>query len=114
MLPIDNHSAEPSVTILGIGCALCYHYDMTPEQKKIMPTAEELKEEERKLRQLRLVVSLTMSTISQTTLSLEEASRMVSATRELALRLFPGKELVFDLIYQPRFRRLLAERYRLH
>ena len=39
-----------------------------------MPTPEELKEEERKLRQLRVVVSLTMSTISQTTLSLEEAS----------------------------------------
>jgi 4-hydroxy-3-methylbut-2-enyl diphosphate reductase IspH len=79
-----------------------------------MPTVEELKEEERKLRQLRLVVSLTMSTISQTTLSLDEASKMVVATRELALRLFPGKELAFDLIYQPRFRRLLAERYRLH
>ena len=79
-----------------------------------MPTAEELREEERKLRQLRLVVGLTMSTISQTNLSLGEASQMVTATRQLALRLFPGKELVFDLIYQPRFRRLLAEQFRLH
>ncbi|MGH7410558.1 MAG: hypothetical protein ACREJ6_05795 [Candidatus Methylomirabilis sp.] len=79
-----------------------------------MPTAEELQEEERRLRQLRLVVGLTMSTISQTNLSLDEASRMVAATRQLALRLFPGKELAFDLIYEPRFRRLLAERFRLH
>ena len=79
-----------------------------------MPTAEELREEERKLRQLRLVVGLTMSTISQTNLSLGEASQMVTATRQFALRLFPGKELVFDLIYQPRFRRLLAEQFRLH
>jgi hypothetical protein len=55
-----------------------------------------------------------MSTISQTNLSLGEASQMVAATRRLALRLFPGKEHAFDLIYQPRLRRLLAERFRLH
>jgi hypothetical protein len=79
-----------------------------------MPTAEELREEERKLRQLRLVVGLTMSAISQTNVSFEEASQMVTATRRLALRLFPGKEHAFDLIYQPRLRRLLAERFRLH
>jgi hypothetical protein len=79
-----------------------------------MATAEELKEEERRLKQLRLVVGLTMSAISQTNLSLEEASQMVAATRRLALRLFPGKEHAFDLIYQPRLRRLLAERFGLH
>ena len=79
-----------------------------------MATAEELKDEERRLKQLRLAVGLTMSTISQTNLSLGEASQMVAATRRLALRLFPGKEHAFDLIYQPRLRRLLAERFRLH
>jgi len=79
-----------------------------------MATAEELKDEERRLKQLRLAVGLTMSTISQTNVSFEEASQMVTATRQLALRLFPGKEFAFDLIYQPRFRRLLAERFRLH
>ena len=79
-----------------------------------MATADELKDEERRLRQLRLVVGLTMSAISQTNLSLGEASQMVTATRQFALRLFPGKELAFDLIYQPRLRRLLAERFRLH
>ena len=79
-----------------------------------MPTPEELKDEERRLRQLQLVVGLTMSVISQTTLSLEEASRMVAGVRQLALKLFPGKELAFDLIYQPRFRRLLAERFNLY
>ena len=79
-----------------------------------MATADELKDEERRLRQLRLVVGLTMSVISQTNLSLGEASQMVAATRRLALRLFPGKEHAFDLIYQPRLRRLLAERFGLH
>jgi hypothetical protein len=79
-----------------------------------MATAEELKDEERRLKQLRLAVGLTMSTISQTNLSLGEASQMVAATRRLALKLFPGKEHAFDLIYQPRLRRLLAERFGLH
>lgn len=79
-----------------------------------MATAEELKDEERRLKQLQLVVGLTMSAISQTNLSLGEASQMVAATRRLALRLFPGKEHAFDLIYQPRLRRLLAERFQLH
>ena len=79
-----------------------------------MATAEELRDEERRLKQLRLVVGLTMSAISQTNVSFEEASQMVAATRRLALRLFPGKEHAFDLIYQPRLRRLLAERFRLH
>jgi hypothetical protein len=32
----------------------------------------------------------------------------------MALRLFPGKELAFDLIYLPRFHRLLAERFGYH
>ena len=79
-----------------------------------MATSEELEDEERRVRQLRLVVGLTMSTISQTNVSFEEASQMVTATRRFALRLFPGKELAFELIYQPRLRRLLAERFGLH
>lgn len=36
---------------------------------------------------------------------------MVADVRGLALCLFPGKELAFDLIYLPRFRRLLTERF---
>jgi hypothetical protein len=39
---------------------------------------------------------------------------MVAATRRVALNLFPGKELAFDLLYQPRLQRLLAKKYRLH
>lgn len=74
------------------------------------PSLEEL-DEEKRLRRLRFTVGLTMSIISQGNLSLEEASRMVTATRELALRLFPGKEQAFDMIYLPRLRRLLQEKY---
>jgi hypothetical protein len=76
-----------------------------------MPTREELDEEDRRLRQLRVAVNLALSVIAQTHVSLTQAQELVTATRDMALRLFPGKELAFDLIYLPRFRRLLAERY---
>jgi hypothetical protein len=76
-----------------------------------MPTREELEEEDRRVRQLRIAVGLALSVIGQTDMSLEQAQEMVAATRDMALRLFPGKELAFDLIYLPRFRRLLVERF---
>ena len=76
-----------------------------------MASREELEEEDRRVRELRMVVHLTLSAIAQTEMGLTEAERLVAALRGAALRLFPGKELAFDLIYLPRFRRLLAERY---
>ena len=76
-----------------------------------MVTREELEEEDRRVRQLRMVVHLALSTIAQTDMTLADAVEMVAAVRRAALRLFPGKEFAFDLIYLPRFRRLLAERY---
>jgi len=76
-----------------------------------MATPEDLEEEDRRVRQLRTVVHLALSVIAQTDMGLDDAEHMVAAVRGLALRLFPGKELAFDLIYLPRFRRLIAERY---
>jgi hypothetical protein len=43
----------------------------------------------------------------------EEASELVAATRKYALRLFPDKALTYDLIYKPRFQRLLTEKYKM-
>ncbi len=76
-----------------------------------MVSREELEEEDRRVRQLRTVVHLALSVIAQTDMKLADAEEMISAVRRAALRLFPGKEFAFDLIYLPRFRRLLAERY---
>jgi hypothetical protein len=75
------------------------------------PSPDSLEEEERSLRQLQIVVQLTLAVLAQTDQPLDTAEAMVADARRLALRLFPGKELAFDLIYLPRFRRLLAERY---
>jgi len=77
------------------------------------PTTAELHEENRRLRRLQLLVSLVMSVISQSNLPVEEAAELVASVRRAALKLFPGKEQAFDLIYKPRFQRLLAEKYRL-
>ncbi len=75
--------------------------------------AKAIADETRRLRRLQLTVRLAMSVISQGDLPFEEASEMVAATRRVALNLFPGKELAFDLLYQPRLQRLLVQKYRL-
>ena len=85
---------------------------MDPEIKKA-PTQEEIDEESRRVRRLRIVVHLAMSTIADGELSIEEAAGMVEATRNFALDLFPGKERAFDVIYRPQFQRLIHAVYRL-
>jgi hypothetical protein len=83
----------------------------SPAVNDTSPARTEFDEEESRLRQLRVVVQLAMSVIAQTDVGPEHALTMVEDVRRLALRLFPGKGEAFDLLYLPRFRRLLAERY---
>ncbi|HYB73181.1 MAG TPA: hypothetical protein VED18_07405, partial [Candidatus Sulfotelmatobacter sp.] len=63
------------------------------------PDPAALREEDRRLRQLQFVVSLALQTIAQDSVTYGEAMAMLGGTRTLALNLFPGKELAFDLIY---------------
>jgi hypothetical protein len=77
------------------------------------PTPEAIAEESRRVRRLRLVVQMALQLIAQGELPYEEAAELVAATRRVALQLFPGKENAFDLIYRPRFQRLMREVYRL-
>ena len=78
------------------------------------PDKEEMEEENRRIRSLRLLVDFSLAYLAQTNLPLEEAQAVVEGVKKQALRLFPDKEETFDLIYLPRFRRLLREKYRLH
>lgn len=78
-----------------------------------MPSQNEIREENRKVHRLQVVVGLVMNVIQQSDLPIEEALELVADTRQFALRLFPDKELTYDLIYQPRFQRLLSEKYRM-
>jgi len=74
---------------------------------------DEIREENRKVRRLQIVVGLVTNVIRQSDLPIEEALELVANTRQFALQLFPDKESTYDLIYQPRFRRLLSEKYRI-
>ena len=76
-------------------------------------TQEEIDDESRRIRRLRILVRLTLDTIAAGDLSAEEAAGMIAATRQVALEMFPGKERAFDLIYRPQFQRVMHAVYRL-
>ena len=75
---------------------------------------QELLAEERKLRRLRRAMDVAAALLREVDLTLEEAQDVVSHAKTTALQLFPDKEETFDIIYGPRFRRILVEKYRLH
>ena len=74
-------------------------------------TQEQIDEESRRIRRLRILVRLTIESIAGGDLSAEEAAGMVAATRRAALEMFPGKERAFDLIYKPQFQRVMNAVY---
>ncbi len=78
------------------------------------PDNDAIEDENRRIRTLRLLVDFSMGYLAQTQLSLEEAQAVIQGVKKQALRLFPDKEETFDLIYLPRFQRLLRDKYRLH
>ena len=69
--------------------------------------------EERKVRRLGRAMDIAAALLWQVDLTLEEAQEIVEHAKHTALQLFPGKEDTFDLIYGPRFRRILAEKFQL-
>ena len=74
---------------------------------------EDIREEARKVRRLQVVVSLVMNVVAQSDIPFEEAANLITETRQFALQMFPDKGATYDLIYAPRFRRLMAEKYRI-
>lgn len=71
-------------------------------------------EERRQLRRLQMMMNMTLQVIAQDgSLSVDEASQMIADSRNAALHMFPGKELAYDLIWKPRFQRVMLERFRL-
>ncbi len=86
---------------------------MSYDQCDSVHQAEPLDEGQR-LRRLQIMMNLVMQVIAQDpNLTFEEATQMVDDSRTAALAMFPGKELAYDLLYRPRFQRLMRERYRL-
>ncbi|MGI4829678.1 MAG: hypothetical protein ACRYFU_16000 [Janthinobacterium lividum] len=78
------------------------------------PSSASAQEEARLLRRLQMMMNMVMGVIAQdNTLSYDDAATMVADARTAALAMFPGKELAYDLIWRPRFQRLMRERFRL-
>ena len=75
--------------------------------KKPKPTPQEIAEESKKIRTLRFMVDFSMSLISQGRMTREEAIEQFEKVKRVALRLFPDKEEAFEIIYAPRFIRII-------
>lgn len=73
---------------------------------------EELKEEDKKIRRLRHMVDFALEYIRTQRIDHDQALQVVQGVRNFALRLFPGKEETFDIVYAPRFKRLLNTKFR--
>jgi hypothetical protein len=77
-------------------------------------SAEERAEEQKLIRRMQMMMNMVMQVIAQdSTLTVDEAAQMIADTRKAALAMFPGKELAYDLIWRPRFQRLMRERFRI-
>jgi len=70
-----------------------------------------MNEENRKIRYLRFLVDFSILSIQQDDLLLEEALERVEDVKRATCSLFPGKEETFELIYRPRFHRVIQERF---
>jgi len=74
-------------------------------------SGSEIMEENRRVRFLRFLVDFSIASIQESNLTHEEALRVVEDVKRAACGLFPGKEETFDLIYRPRFNRVIGERF---
>ncbi|MBA4418425.1 MAG: hypothetical protein C0392_11050 [Syntrophus sp. (in: bacteria)] len=73
---------------------------------------DEALEEEKKLRRMRFVVDFAIQYIRTQSITHDEAIVIVEGVKKHTLKLFPGKDATFDIIYAPRFQRLLNEKFK--
>ncbi len=82
--------------------------------EEIVLTPEERAEEQKLIRRLQMMMNMVMQVIAQdSSLTVDDAAQMIADSRKAALAMFPGKELAYDLIWRPRFQRLMRERFRI-
>ena len=74
-----------------------------------MATPQEIEEEQQRARYVRMIVDFTSNLIMQSRMARHEAETLVGAARAKVLQLFPGRDDTYELLYAPRFRRLVNE-----
>jgi hypothetical protein len=83
------------------------------EMKPSTQTVQEAMDERRKIRRLQMMMDMVTSVIAQDeSLTYDDAAEMIADSKRAALAMFPDKELAYNLIYKPRFQRLMRERFR--
>lgn len=99
---MDNHAATENST----------RKLETSGQPAASMNAAQAEEERRLIRRMQMMMNLGMQTIAQdSSLTYDEAAQMIADARRAALAMFPDKELAYDLIWRPRFQRLMRERF---
>jgi hypothetical protein len=85
-----------------------------PAEAEVAMTAEQRAEEQKLIRRLQMMMNMVMQVIATDgSLTIDDAAQMIADSRKAALAMFPGKELAYDLIWRPRFQRLMRERFRI-
>ena len=85
-----------------------------PAEAEVAMTSEQRADEQKLIRRLQMMMNMVMQVIAQdASLSVDDAAQMIADSRKAALAMFPGKELAYDLIWRPRFQRLMRERFRI-
>jgi hypothetical protein len=89
--------------------------ELNETSAEVIPiSAEERAEEQKLIRRLQMMMNMVMQVIAQDpSLTVDDAAQMIADSRKAALTMFPGKELAYDLIWRPRFQRLMRERFRI-
>jgi len=75
----------------------------------MVPTPEELDDEARRARKMRHIVDIATNLLMQSDMTHREAVVLVRWVRQWILELFPDGEHTYELIYAPRFTRLIHE-----
>jgi len=69
-------------------------------------------QEQHNLRRLQIMMQYLLASIAQDrSMTVDEAAELVALTRNAALRMFPGKEIAFNLLCRPRIQRAMRERF---
>ena len=80
------------------------------EERSVMNNG--LIDEEKKLRRLRFIVDFALEYIKTQNVTHDEAIKVVEGVKKHALKLFPDKEEAFDIIYVPKFKRMLNDKFK--
>ena len=63
------------------------------------------------MHQLQWLIDRTANRLGEGSLSYDECRKLIEQTRNKVIELFPDKGYLFDLIYRPRFYRIMDENF---